>query len=364
MLERFKVPVADQVRVSEPSLRRTTTALFEKVGVPHEDAVEGANTLVMSDLRGVESHGVSNMLRRYLQDYTDGTLNPRPNWRVVRESPATAVTDADGGLAVILGPKAMRLAIKKARAVGVGVVTMYNSGHSGAVGHHAMLAARQDMVGMCMTAVGNSVPPTFGAEGRFGTNPFSIAAPARKEPFFLFDGASTVVAGNKLSLARRVGTKLLPGWIADKNGVPIMEETPVPETGEYMQLLLGGTREQGSHKGYGLAMMSEILACLLSGAIPSMLDSLHKSKTYFAAYNISAFTDLDGFKDTMDQMLSTLKSTRPAPGHQRVIYPGLSEHEEERERRARGIPLHKEVVEWFGHITSELSVPPLETVRL
>ncbi|MFH1141705.1 MAG: Ldh family oxidoreductase, partial [Chloroflexota bacterium] len=153
MLERFKVPPEDAVRVPEQSLRSTVVAIFEKMGVPHQGAAEGADVLVMTDLRGVETHGVSNMLRRYVQDYKEGRLNPRPQWTILRESPATATIDADGGLGIILGGPAMQLAIQKARNTGVGVVTMYNSGHMGAIGHFAMMAAQQDMVGICMTAL-------------------------------------------------------------------------------------------------------------------------------------------------------------------------------------------------------------------
>ena len=249
MLERFKPREEDQVRITEPSLRQSVAAIFEKMGVSPEDAAEGANTLVMADLRGVETHGVSNMLRSYVQQYNNGSLNPRPNWRILRESPATATIDADKGLAVILGPKAMRMAIDKARVVGMGVVSMHNAGHSGGIGHHAMLAAEQDMVGMCMTAGGVMVLPTFAAEPRLGTNPIAIAAPAATEPPLLFDAATSAIAGNKQGLAMRVGADLLPGWISDADGVPIMEETPVRPRGEYYHLPLGGTREQGSHKG-------------------------------------------------------------------------------------------------------------------
>jgi L-2-hydroxycarboxylate dehydrogenase (NAD+) len=124
---------------------------------------------------------------------------------------------------------------------------------------------------------------------------------------------------------------------------------------------LGGTREQGSHKGYGFALMVEILGSLLGGALPAMLDANSGYKHHFAAYNISSFVDLDWFKDTMDQMLHTLKTTVPASGHDRVLYPGLSEYEDEQERRARGIPLHKEVIEWFAGVTQELGVPSLAT---
>ena len=361
MLDRFKVPPEDQVRVSEAALRQTVAAIFEKVNLTPEDAAIGADVLVTTDLRGVESHGVSNMLRSYVQSYQKGDYNPRPNWRIVRESPSTATIDGDGGLGIILGPKAMRIAIDKAKTVGVGIVTMYNGRHLGAVGHHAMLAAQEDMVGMCMTATQPSVLPTFGAETRFGTNPVSIAAPAKTQPSVLFDVATSAVAGNKIGLAGRVGSNLLPGWIADREGNPIVEETPVLPRGQYFQLPLGGTREQGSHKGYGLALMVEVLATMLSGTLPVGLDRSTGYKHFFAAYNIAAFTDVDEFKEHMDQMLEWLRETKPAPGQERVLYPGLLEYEDERERREHGIPLHKEVIQWFGKITSELGVAPLKT---
>ncbi len=363
MLERFKVPRKDEVRVPEQSLRETITAIFEKLGVPHQYAAEGADVLTMTDLRGVETHGVSNMLRVYVQMYRDGHLNPKPNWRVVRETPGTAVIDADRGLGIMLGREAMNIAISKARNVGFAVVTMYNSGHLGAVGHFAMLAAQQDMVGMCATAGGVGVLPTYGAEPRLGANPISIAAPARTEPPVLFDVATSAIAGNKIRLAERVGAKLLPGWVADKDGRPIMEEVAVPPRGEFYQLPLGGTRELGSHKGYGYALMVEVLCAYLSGALPSMLDRTNGFKNYFAAYNIAAFTDVGLFKDNMDQMLRTLRTTKPAPGHSRVLYPGLPEHEEIQDRRANGIPLHREVVSWFDSTTSELGLPRLKRVR-
>jgi LDH2 family malate/lactate/ureidoglycolate dehydrogenase len=361
MLERFKVPKADTVRVPESSLRETVAAIFEKMGVTGGDSAIGADVLVTADLRGVETHGVSNMLRAYVKLYGDGSMNPRPDWKIVRESPATATIDADDGLALILGPKAMRIAIDKARRVGIGAVTMYNAGHSGPIGHHAMLAVQEDMIGIVMTAASAKIVPTFAAEARYGTNPIAIAAPARNEAPFLFDAATSTIAGNKLRLAERVEATLLPHWIADRDGVPNAEETLVPADYEEFSLLpLGGTREHGSHKGYGFAMMAEIMATLLSGALPSMLDSKSGSHHHFAAYSIEAFTDVDEFKDTMDRTLHKLRTTRPATGHDRVLYPGLSEHEDEQERRANGIPLHREVVEWFDDTTAELSLQTLQ----
>jgi L-2-hydroxycarboxylate dehydrogenase (NAD+) len=359
ILERFKVPAKDEVRVSEAALRRTVTQIFEKLGVSPDDAAEGADVLTMTDLRGVETHGMSNMLRMYVRDYKAGKLNPAPGWRITRQSPGTAVIDAERRLGVIVGPKAMRLAVDKARAVGVGVVTVYNSGHFGAIGHYAMQAAAQNMVGVCFTGAGLSVVPTFASKPMLGTNPIAIAAPARHEAPMLFDAATSAIAGNKIRLAIRVASPLLPGWVTDKDGVPIMEEKPVFDRDEYYQAPLGGTREQGSHKGYGLALMAEVLSTVLSGALPTMLMPGSGSKNHFAAYNIDAFTEVEQFKDTMDAMLRTLRTAPPAPGQERVLYPGLSEAEEMAARRANGIPLHREVLQWFAGCTGELGIPAL-----
>jgi LDH2 family malate/lactate/ureidoglycolate dehydrogenase len=138
-----------------------------------------------------------------------------------------------------------------------------------------------------------------------------------------------------------------------------MEEKPVFDRDEFFQAPLGGTREQGSHKGYGFALMAEVLSTVLSGTVPTMLVPGNGSKNHFAAYDIAAFTDPEQFKDTMDAMLKTLRTAEPAPGHDRVLYPGLSEAEETQKRRAKGIPLHKEVIQWFAECTRELGVEPL-----
>ena len=179
----------------------------------------------------------------------------------------------------------------------------------------------------------------------------------------LFDAATSAIAGNKIRLAIRLGSPLLAGWVTDKEGIPIMEEKPIFDRDDFYQAPLGGTREQGSHKGYGFALMAEVLSTVLSGALPTMLVPGSGSKNHFAAYNIEAFTDIEQFKDTMDTMLKTLRTATPAPGEERVLYPGLSEAEEVEHRRAHGIPLHKEVLEWFAQCTGELGVAPLTTMR-
>ncbi len=361
MLERFHVPATDEVRVSEEALRSTTESIFLALGIPEEDARQGADVLIYADMRGVESHGVSNMLRVYVNQYQNGDLDPNGSFTILQERPSTAAIDGGNTLGIFQGPKAMRIAIEKARATGAGIVTVRNVGHTGAVGYHAMLAADQDMIGVSLTAGGALVAPTFGSEARLGTNPIAVAAPTGSKPAFLYDAATSVVAGNKLTIASRLGVPLHEGWIASWNGAPIMEEMFLPERGQYLMLPLGSTREMSSHKGYGLAVINEILCSILGSTLPSMLDPDSGSKQFLAAYDIGAFGDVDQFKESMDQMLDKLVSTPPAPGHERVIYPGLAEDEELEERSRMGIPLHPEVIEWFESVCSDLGVPALVT---
>ena len=161
-------------------------------------------------------------------------------------------------------------------------------------------------------------------------------------------------------MARRIAFG--PTMMPRRRPASITAEKPVFDRDQIYQLPLGGTREQGSHKGYGLALMAEVLSTVLAGALPTMLVAGSGSKNHFAAYNIAAFTDVEQFKDTMDRMLETLRTATPAPGQERVLYPGLSEFEETQKRRANGIPLHKEVVEWFAECTRELGIPNLATL--
>lgn len=366
MLEQFKIPDKDRILVSESALRKSVTDIFCRMGIPPGDASEAADVLVISDLRGVESNGVSNLLRAYVSDLRSGKLKADADCRMVRETPATAVIDADWQLGVVTGPTAMRIAIEKAKKVGTGVVTVRNSGHFGAIGYHAMLAVEQNMIGVCMCTTWItelSVVPTYASKPMLGTNPIAMAAPAGKEAPFLFDAATSTIAGNKIRLAIRLGAPLLPGWVADRAGNPITEETLVHDRHQFCLLPLGGTRELGSHKGYGLMMMAEILSAFLSGGLPYFLDDTVGVKGFFAAYDISAFMDILQFKANLDQMLEELRTTEPAEGHERVWYPGLPEHEEILKRQANGIPLHAEVVEWFRKTTSELGLPDLETLQ-
>lgn len=352
--ERFKVPDAIAVRVAPDAMRALMRDLFRALGLPERDAAQSADVLVYADVRGIDSHGVSNMTPFYVGWLKAGEINPRPDWKVVREAPASAVIDCDRGLGLAVGPRAMELALDKAEACGVGTVVAANGRHYGAAAAHAVLALERDMIGVSMTVGGLSVVPTFGSRAMVGLNPIAVAVPAREEAPFVFDASMSSVAANKIRLAHRLGARIPPGWIGRPDGTPIMEETPVPE--EFLMLPLGGTREIGSHKGYGLAVAVDILTGLLGGDPPGFQRKPGHVSHHFAAYRIDAFTDVEDFKTRMDAFMKGLRECPPAPGEERVLYAGLREHEIEAERRARGIPYHPDVVDWLRKTAAELGV--------
>jgi LDH2 family malate/lactate/ureidoglycolate dehydrogenase len=332
----------------------TVTDIFLKMGMSKKDAAQSADVLVYADVRGIESHGVSNMLRRYVESFKEGGINPRPKARIVREMAAAATLDSDRGHGLVIGPMAMNMAIERAKEYGIGSVTAINGRHFGACAYHAAMALKHDMIGLAMTTGGLSVLPVHGAKPLVGLNPIGIAAPTKKEPPFIFDASMSSVAGNKIALAKRLGVPVMPGWIAEADGTPIMDERLIPE--KYHMLPSGATRELGAHKGYSLAVMVEIL-CGILGGTGGGLGRGKGASHHFIAYNIEAFTDLNTFKEQMDAYMKSLRECPPAPGHERVVYAGLPEHEEEIERKAHGIPYHPEVIDWFRSTCGELDIP-------
>ncbi len=359
MLKHFQVPDDIAVRVDVDRLRSATEQVFMKCGVAESEARLGADVLMFADESGIDTHGVSNMLRAYVSAYNSDILNANPEMKIIKETPSTATIDGDGGLGLMIAPKAMEIAIEKAKAVGTGVVAVRNSGHLGAAGYHVMMAADQDMIGWCMTAGGKAMVPTFGAEAQLGTNPIAFAAPGNNEPTFMFDAAMTSIAGNKIGLANRMGKGMSPGWVADDDGTPDMTGGAVADfaaNSMRMQLPLGSTRELGSHKGYGLGVIVDILCGQLSFAPGFGTLSRTRRAHFVAAYSVDAFGDVDEFKANMDGMVSGLAATKPMPGEERVLYAGLPEYETREERRANGVPLHPEVVDWFRDICAEFEI--------
>jgi LDH2 family malate/lactate/ureidoglycolate dehydrogenase len=249
----------------------------------------------------------------------------------------------------------MTIAIEKARAAGVGLVAVRNSRHYGAAGNYARMALTHDMIGFSVTNSDKLVVPTFGRESRIGTNPIAVAVPAGVEPPFLLDMATSTVPLGKIMLALRNGLALPVGWAADQDGVPTTD--PAVAFRALRLLPLGGTPEQCSHKGYGLGVVVDVLSGVLSGAGVAVGQGLGgQVGHFFAALRVDLLRPLEAFKASMDEYLRELRETPPAPGHDRVYYPGLMEYESELERRRDGIPLHRAVVDYLDRLGEELGL--------
>jgi len=344
-------------RINHEKLIRFVSRSFEKLGVPASDAEIAANVLVASDLRGVDTHGVIrfNPHAWYVKWLRDGAMTAKPNIRVVTENASTALLDADNGMGFVAGHRAMELAVKKAREAGVGIVTVRNSRHYGMSAYYSMLALPHDMIGIAMTNASRQVVPTFGREARFGTNPISFAIPAQNERPFVLDMATTTAAAGKLELAIRLGKPVPTGWALNEKA----ESTTDPKVAQQARRLLplGGSRESGSHKGYGLGILVEILCGVLTGTVTALNANQEPRGHFFGAIDPAAFRPAVEFKSDMDRLIRELKSTPTMEGESRVYVAGEIEFETAEERSERGIPLHSSVLKGLRDVGTQLGVP-------
>jgi len=336
--------------VSADVLRRQLAAIFKSWGMSDEHVETTVTVMVETDLTGIDSHGVG-MIPGYQKKKEEGRINPRPNIRIEREKASVALIDADRGLGHPPSVMAMELAIAKAKKTGIGVVGVHNSNHFGAAGYYSQLAARNGVIGMAMTASSPIAVPTFGREPMFGTNPIAFAAPAARNKPFSLDMATTTVAFGKINIARRAKKPLPVGWALDKEGRPLTDSQVAFETRR--QTPLGGTRELGSHKGYGLAMMVEILSSLLGGSYMGGydLETGQRGKYinvghFFLALDPAFFRgDLHAFTDDLDDLIDLLHATPPADPAQPVLVAGEPEHKSKLERAKHGIPMTPKLLE-------------------
>jgi LDH2 family malate/lactate/ureidoglycolate dehydrogenase len=291
----------------------------------------------------------------YVKWLRDGEMNPQANIRIVSETSSAALLDGDRGIGMVIGHHAMELAIRKAMETGIGMVGVRNSRHFGMSAYYAMQALSQDMIGFAMTNASRQVVPTFGREARFGTNPLCLAAPALEELPFVLDMATTTAAAGKLELAARRAQSIPSGWALNEQA----EATSDPRVAQKARRLLplGGTREGGSHKGYGLAIMVEILCGVLTGTITALNTNQDPRGHFFGAILIDAFRPVEEFKREMDHLIRELRSTPPIEGQERVYVAGEIEFETARERAERGIPLLSSVFSGLRKVSKELSVP-------
>ncbi|MFQ5860563.1 MAG: Ldh family oxidoreductase [Dehalococcoidia bacterium] len=355
VLEYMKVPEEEAVYVGHPELKALVSAVFQRLGMPQEEADIAADVLVLADLRGVDTHGVSHNPRvNYVPGLREGRINPRPQVRIVRETPATALLDGDRGMGHVVAYRAMEVAIRKAREAGGAFVSVRNSTHLGMAAYFAMMALPHDMIGIAISNSPPSVLPLYGRENMLGTNPLSVAAPAKEEPPFVLDMATSTVAMGKVWLAQRLGVPLRLGWAADAEGRPVTDPQVAAEARRLLPL--GGERETGGHKGYGLAVMVDILCGVLSGYGYGSILPPRTHAHLLAAINISAIQPAEEFKEMMDRMIRALRSTPKAAGHDRIWVAGEPEHEILQERLVKGIPLQRQVVDYWNHLARELGI--------
>ncbi len=320
-------------------------------GVPAEDAEISADILIASDLRGIESHGIGR-LKMYYDRLKSGQHLPVTRFEIVRESPATATVDAHHGVGMVVGYRAMKLAIEKARSVGMGSVAVRNSTHFGIDGYYPLMAVQEGMIGMSFTNARPSIAPTFGVQPMLGTNPIAFGCPT-DEPFpFLFDAATSITQRGKIETLERKELPTPAGWVIGQDGNFLTDSSAILTglTKETAALLpLGGAGEElGGHKGYGLATMVEILSSALqSGAFLYQLTGVAPdgSKThfrvghFFMAINIESFVPLEEFKHNVGEILRELRASRKAPGQTRIYTAGEKEYENEQRVRREGVPI-------------------------
>ena len=324
--------------------RAQLKAILLAWGMPEENAEITSEILSWADLHGVDSHGIS-MIPGYdgLRRSGRAKMDARP--AVVKETPVSALVDGGGGLGHVPGHFAMSAAIRKARASGVGIAVVKHSAHFGAAGFYALMSARAGLVGMsCTSASGIQVAPTFGKQARLGTDPWSFAAPSADGVPFLLDMATTTVAAGRIRNKANEGLPTPDGWVLDAEGRPSNDPLVAKEKGGFLTSL-GGSPENSSYKGYGLAVMVNILASCLSGAT-LITDPMHTKKPvgmdighFFMAIDPGLFREADDFHTDVATFMGALRGTTPVDPARPVMVAGDPQWKYAEVRMREGIPV-------------------------
>jgi L-2-hydroxycarboxylate dehydrogenase (NAD+) len=355
--------------VQADPLKALCRRVFERLDVAPGDAEVTADVLVQADLRGIGSHGVAR-LRRYVNGLREGQMMARPEIQVVHETSATALIDGDGGLGPPLGVRGIGKAIEKAKDIGVGFVAVRNSNHYGIAAYYAMMALEHDCIGISMTNADVLVVPTFGRDAKLGTNPISVAVPSGGELPFVLDMATSVTTRGKIEVYQRSAEELPLGWATDERGLTTTDAAQFlnnlnTRAGGGL-LPLGGVGELlGGHKGYGLALLVDILCGVLPGA--GYADTIYPKTPegkpmpanvghFFGALRVDGFRPLEEFQATMDDIIQRIKASAKTEGKQRIYIHGEKEFEAAEERMVKGIPLHPTIVADLKAITQEIGV--------
>lgn len=335
-------------------LKNFICSVLEAIGHSPEDARLASEVLIHADLRGVDSHGVAR-LSGYVRLWEAKRMNAQPQVKIIHETPSTATVDGDLGLGLVVGPKAMQIAIDKARAVGTGWVAVCNSNHYGIAGHHAMMALPHDMIGISMTNATPTTAPTFSKQRMLGTNPIAVAVPTLHQPPFVADFSTTAAAVGKLEILQRKEKNAPIGWLQTKDGEATDNAWGLKEGGALLPL--GSDREHSSHKGYCLGSIVDIMTGVLSGAnfgpwVPPFLAFIEPSSNpvgkgighFFGAMRVDAFRPANDFKASMDTWIEAFRNAEPVDKDVKVLIPGDTARQNTNERMQHGIPLLDPVV--------------------
>lgn len=345
------------------------TAVFEKMGVPTEDARLCADVLLESDRRGIESHGCNRFKPIYIDRIKSGILNPVTKIDILKETPTTAVLDANDGMGMVASKKAMDMCIEKAHKYGMGMVAVRNSSHYGIAGYWTGLAAKENMIGISGTNARPSVAPTFGVENMLGTNPLTFSMPT-DEPFpFTLDCATSVIQNGKIEYYARINHDTPKGLVISREGEELTDSAEILKKIRSQQAALaplGGFGETtGGYKGYGYSTVVEILsAALQSGLFLKALDGKDEEGKirpyhlghFFIAIDTEAFMGAEAFKKTCGDILRDLRGSEKAPGQERIYTAGEKEYDVWMYRKDKGVPVTEAVQKEFIGLRDEFGL--------
>jgi len=335
-------------------LRDLTVGLLVAANVPAEEAEIVARHCVNANLAGHDSHGIIQ-IPTYLDRMKAGHIVPGAPWTIVQESPTTTVIDGHWGFGYVVNEKAMRMTIEKAKTTNIAAATVFRQGHIGRLAAYPLMAAEAGMIGMIWADSGRSpkgVAPFGGREARLGTNPWAIAVPSTLTGPLFIDMATSAVAMGKVKLAAARGQSIPKGWIVDSEGS--LSTDPNQIKGGAL-LPLGGPSE--GYKGYGLAVIGEILCGLLTGlGFGVEPTGRHNDGCFMIAIKVEAFRSLAVFKEEVADLARYLKDTPPSEGSSGVLYPGEIEHRTEAERNRDGIEIEAATWKKLVSLATELGV--------
>jgi len=344
----------ETVRIDINTLKNFMADVFIGLNVPKEDAEIISDILITSDLRGIDSHGIQRC-KMYYDRIKKGIYNPKTDIEIIKDTPTTAVIDGKCGMGPVIGFKSMTLAIEKAKKYGVGIIVVRNSTHFGIAGYYSLMAIKEGMIGIATTNARPAVPPTFGVEPMLGTNPLTAGTPTDENFPFLIDCATSIIQRGKVEVYNRIHKELPGGVIITKNGTTNKNPAEVLDRLEEATaalLPLGGSGETTSgYKGYGYATLVEILSSALQSGVflkdtAGIMEGNQKRLKvghFFMAINIENFLPLDKFKENTGNIMRSLRSSKKAPGCERIYTAGEKEYYSEQERGVSGIPVNKSI---------------------